>query len=55
LRGLESAVRAAGGRVESKTYPGVNHVDIMLALSRPLRGRAPTLSDVVAFAERVTA
>ncbi len=55
LRGLEAAVRAAGGRVESKTYPAVNHVDIMLALSRPLRGRAPTLSDVVAFAERVTA
>ena len=55
LRGLEAAVRAAGGRVESKTYPGVNHVDIMLALSRPLRGCAPTLSDVVAFAERVTA
>lgn len=55
LRGLDTAMRAAGGRVETKTYPGVNHVDIMLALSRPLRGRAPTLADVAAFAERVTA
>lgn len=55
LRSLDAAMRAAGGRVETKTYPGVNHVDIMLALSRPLRGRAPTLADVTAFAERVTA
>lgn len=55
MRGLDAALRAAGARVETKTYPGVNHVDIMLALSRPLRGRAPTLADVVAFAERVTA
>ena len=55
LRGLEAVARAAGGRVETKTYSGVNHVDIMLALSRPLRGRAPTLADVVAFAVRAAA
>jgi acetyl esterase/lipase len=55
LRGLDEALRAAGARVETKTYPRVNHVDIMLALSRPLRGRATTLADVTAFAERVTA
>lgn len=55
LRGLDEALRAAGAPVETKIYPGVNHVDIMLALSRPLRGRAPTLADVTAFAERVTA
>jgi acetyl esterase/lipase len=54
LRGLDAALRAAGGRVETKTYPGVNHVGIMLALSRPLRGRAPTLGDVTEFARRVT-
>lgn len=54
LRSLETAMRAAGGRVETKTYPGVNHVDIMLAVSRPFRGRAPTLHDVVEFASRVT-
>jgi hypothetical protein len=45
----------AGGRVETNTYPGVNHVDIMLALSRPLRERAPTLVDVTEFVVRVTA
>jgi acetyl esterase/lipase len=54
LRGLDAAMRAAGGRVETKTYPGVDHVGIMLALSRPLRGRAPTLGDVTEFARRVT-
>ena len=54
LRGLDEALRTAGARVETKIYPGVDHVDIMLALSRPLRGRAPTLADVTAFAERVT-
>ena len=37
------------------TYPGVTHAGIMLALSRPLRGRAPSLGDVSAFARRVAA
>lgn len=54
LRGLSAAMQHVGGRVETKTYPGVNHVDVMLALSRPLRGRAPTLDDVTMFAARVT-
>lgn len=55
LRGLNAAMQAAGARAEVKTYPGVNHVDIMLALSRPLRNRATTLADVTAFVRRVTA
>lgn len=55
IAGLERAMRAAGGAVEAKTYPDVNHVDILLALSRPFRGQAPVLADVVAFARRVTA
>ncbi len=38
-----------GGKAELKLYEGVNHVDIMLALSRPLRGRAPSLKDMTAF------
>jgi acetyl esterase/lipase len=54
LRSLEAAMRTAGGRVETKTYPDVNHVDIMLAVSRPFRARAPTLDDVTEFAQRVT-
>jgi acetyl esterase/lipase len=51
---LEAAARAAGEPVETKIYPNVDHVGIMLALSQPFRGRAPVLDDVTAFARRVT-
>jgi acetyl esterase/lipase len=55
IASLEAAMRAAGGQVESKIYPGVDHVEILLALSRPFRGKAPVLADLAAFARRVTA
>jgi acetyl esterase/lipase len=53
LESLARVQRATGGEVETKTYPNVTHVGIMLALSRPFRGRAPVLNDVTAFARRV--
>lgn len=53
LEGLARAMRAAGGQVETKIYPEIDHVEIMLALSRPFRGRAPVLQDVSAFIRRV--
>jgi dipeptidyl aminopeptidase/acylaminoacyl peptidase len=46
---LAEQSRAAGADVEEKIYPGASHVGIMLALSRPFRGRAPVLADVVRF------
>lgn len=46
---LAQALRAAGARVELKLYPGLGHVDILLALSKPFRGKAPVLADSVAF------
>lgn len=55
LEGLSAAMRAANGRVETKIYPGVDHIDILIALSRPFRDRAPVLEDIAAFARRVTA
>jgi acetyl esterase/lipase len=54
LQSLARVQRAAGGNVDTKTYPNVTHVGIMLALSRPFRGRAPVLDDITAFARRVT-
>jgi acetyl esterase/lipase len=54
MTSLAAKIEAAGGQVETKLYPQAAHVDIMLALSRPLRGRAPTLADVTEFATRVT-
>ncbi len=55
IDGLERAMRAADGQVETKIYPRVDHINILLALSRPFRGRAPVLEDMTAFARRVTA
>ncbi len=43
-----------GAPVETKLYPGLNHVDPLLALSVPFRGKAPVLGDITAFARRVT-
>ena len=52
---LAEKVRAAGGRAEVKLYPGIDHIGIVLALSRPFRGRAPVLSDLAGFVRSVTA
>ena len=48
-RALAQKLTAAGAKVTVKTYPGIGHAGIMLALSRSLRGRAPVLDDVTAF------
>ncbi|MFZ4605729.1 MAG: alpha/beta hydrolase [Caulobacter sp.] len=48
-RKLEAALREAGATVQAGYYPGVDHSGIVLALSRPLRGRAPVLDQMTAF------
>ena len=55
IESLTARQRAAGGVVESKIYPGVDHSEIVMGLSRPFRDRAPVLADAVAFARGVTA
>jgi acetyl esterase/lipase len=55
IEGMERAMRAAGGQVEVKVYPGVDHGSPMTSLSVMLRNRAPSLGDITAFAKRVTA
>jgi acetyl esterase/lipase len=52
---LAQRLNAAGVSAETRLYPGVGHVGVMTALSRPLRGKAPVLQDVADFAGRVTA
>ena len=52
---LAERLRAAGVTAETRLYPGVGHIGVMTALARPLRGKAPVLDDVAAFAGRVTA
>jgi acetyl esterase/lipase len=48
-RALAKALTAAGAVVEERHYPGVDHPGTVLALSRPLRGRAPVLDDMTRF------
>ncbi|AMJ63806.1 alpha/beta hydrolase [Bosea sp. PAMC 26642] len=47
---LAKKVKAAGMRVEVKTYPGIGHPGILLALGKSFRGNAPALDDIVRFA-----
>ncbi|MBL8550252.1 MAG: alpha/beta hydrolase [Hyphomonadaceae bacterium] len=55
IDGLSRALRDAGAAPEVKLYPSLGHSETLLSFSRLLRGRAPVLDDVSAFAKRVTA
>ncbi|WP_309643337.1 alpha/beta hydrolase [Phenylobacterium sp.] len=46
---LASALRQAGATVEERHYPGIGHTEIMMAVSRPFRGKAPLLEDMSVF------
>lgn len=53
--GLAARISARGGCVRAIVYPGVGHVEIVVALSEPRLGIAPVLPDVISFiAEAVT-
>ena len=49
---LARSLRAAGVEVEERHYPQVDHINMVLALSRPLRGRAPVLEEMTEFLRR---
>lgn len=51
---LAAALTKAGVSAEVKRYPGIGHIGILTAIARPLRGKAPVLDDMSAFATRVT-
>ncbi|MGH8494658.1 MAG: alpha/beta hydrolase [Gammaproteobacteria bacterium] len=52
---LAAASREEGAEAESRVYEGIGHVGILIALSRPFRGRAPVVADVHAFIRGVLA
>ena len=54
-RNLARRLGELGVPVELKEYPGLNHEDIVVALSRPFRNKAPVLDDSAAFLDRVGA
>lgn len=49
---LARKLRDAGVAVEERHYAGVDHIRIVLALSRPLRGEAPVLAEMTDFLRR---
>lgn len=55
IEGLERVQRSAQARIETKIYPNVDHIAILLAISRPFRDRAPVLDDIATFVRSVTA
>jgi len=38
-----------GGKQQLKIYSGVDHADIIMAIARPFRTKAPVLADVTSF------
>lgn len=48
-KALAAALKRNGHVVRSKFYPGVDHVGTLLAISKPLRDKAPVIDDVVGF------
>ena len=46
---LATVLRASGARVETRIYPEIAHIDMVLGLSSRLRGNSPLLADVAAF------
>ena len=49
---LRDRIREAGGEAEYVEYSGVDHLEIIMALAKPFRYKAPVLDDMVAFFER---
>jgi hypothetical protein len=48
-RSLAAALQRMGEPVVLKLYPDVGHATLLLALSSPLRDKAPALADCLAF------
>jgi acetyl esterase/lipase len=49
---LAAAIRADGGQMEEKLYPGIGHAELIGAVAGPLRWLAPVLSDMLGFLRR---
>lgn len=48
-RSLGATLEKAGESAQVTLYPNIGHFAILLAMSRPLRGKAPVLEDTLAF------
>jgi acetyl esterase/lipase len=52
LRQLEKAIHKKGGTVQTKMYKGIDHIEIVGALSWIWRDKAPVSEDMINFFER---
>ncbi|MBV9784605.1 MAG: alpha/beta hydrolase [Acidisphaera sp.] len=52
---LAAHIRAAGGPVAERIYPGVGHIGLILSFAAGFRGEAPALDDTLAFIRQVDA
>jgi acetyl esterase/lipase len=46
---LAAALNGAGSKAVPKIYPDIGHIGILLAISKPFRGKAPALADMTGF------
>jgi acetyl esterase/lipase len=46
---LEAQLKALGAPVTLRIHPGLNHEDVVMALSKPFRAKAPVLAESIAF------
>lgn len=46
---LTARLRELGATVELKNYKGLNHEEVVMALSKPFRGKGPVLADTLTF------
>ena len=46
---LAARLKALGAPVRHRDYPALSHEDVVMALSKPFRSKAPVLADTVAF------
>lgn len=46
---LAADIRARGGEVRTRLYPGIGHIGLVLAIAPLFQGRAPVLEDVQSF------
>ena len=50
-RTLRDKILEAGGDVEYTEYPDMDHLEIMMAIAKPFRGKGPVLDDMIKFFE----
>ena len=51
-RALRDLIQEVGGKAEYQEYPGMDHVEIIMAIAKPFRSKGPVLEDMIAFFER---